>query len=108
MKISVIAMTVCALGLLSAGGCDNSGSLSCPAGATLCGSQCTNMQGDPDNCGACGTVCTHGSICDLGVCSSAGWDAGSPVDATAAPPSDARSDAPIESSTIADSGQEGQ
>lgn len=133
-------MVVCALGLLCAeGACDSSGSLGspCPAGATLCGSQCSNLQGDPDNCGTCGTVCAHGSICDLGVCTSAGFDAGLPVDASAPPPSDASvdapadvspegsnlptvdaspdspPDAPLESSTITDSGitdsgQEGQ
>ncbi len=130
LRLTTIAVAVCCLGLLGAeGACDNSGSLgsSCPAGATLCGSQCSNLQGDPDNCGACGTVCAHGSICDLGVCTSAGFDAGLPAEAAAPPPSDAAADAPadapadvspessspgmdaspdapLESSTIADSG----
>jgi hypothetical protein len=126
LRITTIAIVVCALGLFGAeGACDNSGSLGspCPAGATLCGSQCSNLQGDPDNCGACGTVCAHGSICDLGVCTSAGFDAGLPAEA-AAPASDASTDAPadvspegsnlatvdaspdapLESSTITDSG----
>lgn len=135
LRITPIAMVVRAVGMLCAeGACDSSGSLgsACPAGATLCGSQCSNLQGDPDNCGACGTVCVHGSICNLGVCTSAGFDAGLPAEAAAPPPSDASadapadvspessnpgmdasSDAPLESSTITDSGitdsgQEGQ
>jgi hypothetical protein len=93
LKISAIVMAVCAVGLLcGSGGCDSDGSLTCPAGAVLCGTQCSNVQGDPDNCGACGTVCAHGSICDLGVCTSAGFDAGRAVEAAAPAPQDASSD----------------
>jgi Stigma-specific protein, Stig1 len=133
LRITTVAIVVCALGLLCAeGACDSSGSLGspCPAGATLCGSRCSNLQGDPDNCGACGTVCAHGSLCDLGACTSAGFDAGLPAEAAAPasdaskdapadapadvspessnPGIDASSDAPLETSTITDSGQEGQ
>lgn len=29
----------------------------CPGGQTKCGSQCVDLQSDPQNCNACGTVC---------------------------------------------------
>src|SRR5581483_710885 len=31
--------------------------ISCPAGTTLCGDACVDLQTDVDNCGACGRVC---------------------------------------------------
>jgi hypothetical protein len=46
----------------------------CSAGATNCcfgGSSpsiCTNFETDVDNCGACGTVCPAGDVCDSGTC----------------------------------------
>ena len=46
----------------------------CSAGATNCcfggsnPSVCTNFQTDVDNCGACGTVCPAGDVCDSGTC----------------------------------------
>ncbi len=48
---------------------------SCVAGAcscagTVCGNACTDTQIDPDNCGACGTVCDGGG-CVSGACQSA-------------------------------------
>jgi hypothetical protein len=76
--------------LVWVGACDDNGALVCPAGAALCGTQCSNVQGDPDNCGACGNVCAHGSICDLGQCTSAGFDAGLVEDAAAGPADAAR------------------
>jgi hypothetical protein len=109
LKVSAIVMAMCAVGLLcGAGGCNDDGSLVCPAGAVLCGSQCSNVQGDPDNCGACGTVCAHGSICDIGVCTSAGFDAGLAAEAAAATPKDASGDVATDTGTATDSGGGGQ
>src|ERR1700677_1067978 len=42
---------------------------SCPAAQTACGSDCTNLQVDPANCGACGNVCGAGVACVDGLCS---------------------------------------
>jgi len=89
----VIAAALGVVALLAAGGgCDDDGTIICPAGSVLCAAQCSNVQGDPDNCGACGTVCAHGAICDLGVCTSAGFDAGQAVEAATPAPPDAASD----------------
>jgi len=45
----------------------------CPAGQTLCGAQCVNLQSDPNNCGQCSLVCQQlqGSspVCNAGACS---------------------------------------
>lgn len=41
----------------------------CAAGMASCGGVCTNLQADPNNCGACGTSC-NGLFCSLGQCSS--------------------------------------
>ena len=43
----------------------------CNAPQTVCGSTCTTLQDDPSNCGKCGTVCSTGSACVSGVCTSA-------------------------------------
>lgn len=32
------------------------------------GAVCTNLQDDPSNCGACGTVCPSGQTCTAGAC----------------------------------------
>ncbi len=45
----------------------------CPAGLTRCGERCVDLAGNPDNCGACGTVCGDDvgpdrSSCVMGVC----------------------------------------
>ena len=39
----------------------------CFAPRTDCDGICTDLQSDPDNCGACGDVCASG-LCDAGVC----------------------------------------
>jgi len=41
----------------------------CPAGRTACGGQCVDTSTDPNNCGACGNVCTLPNACSGGVCS---------------------------------------
>lgn len=74
-------------------------------------------------------MCAHGAICDLGECTSAGFDAGLPVESGSGPATDATVDALAdatadtspegsnlamdldsapESATINDSGEEGQ
>ncbi len=44
----------------------------CPASTpACCGSSCTNLQTDVDNCGVCGNVCSGGRTCQNGRCVSA-------------------------------------
>ena len=54
------------LGLLAAlavSGCGTSGP--CPLGTTECGEGvCAVLESDQDNCGACGTVCPGGQVCN--------------------------------------------
>ncbi|MFP2933967.1 MXAN_6577-like cysteine-rich protein [Pyxidicoccus sp. 3LG] len=40
----------------------------CPAGQALCGDQCTNLQADEGNCGACGNACGENLACQEGQC----------------------------------------
>jgi hypothetical protein len=42
--------------------------LSCPAGQNTCASGCSDPNFDDSNCGACGTACTAGQVCQLGTC----------------------------------------
>ena len=50
----------------------------CP-GYTSCNGVCTNLQGDPMNCGACGKVCEiQGDSCVMGVCQCGPHAAGCP------------------------------
>jgi hypothetical protein len=39
----------------------------CSTGQTLCGSTCTNLQTDFQNCGTCSNVCSSG-VCSAGIC----------------------------------------
>ena len=58
------------VGLLSAGACSDDGGIKVVEcrGATKCGEVCRNLQADPENCGACGTVCAEGEVCAQGQC----------------------------------------
>ena len=38
------------------------------AGQTLCDSRCTDLETDPGNCGACGTICAGLATCISGTC----------------------------------------
>ena len=40
----------------------------CPTGATCCNGTCTNVNSDPNNCGACGYVCPTNNVCANGTC----------------------------------------
>jgi hypothetical protein len=40
----------------------------CGAGLTPCGSTCADLAGDPDNCGACGSVCEEPGPNEYGTC----------------------------------------
>lgn len=62
-----------ALACLALVGCGDDGSTpdGCPSGQTMCGddtASCTNLNFDPDNCGACGNVCMAGEACATGTC----------------------------------------
>lgn len=50
------------------GGTGMDGSAMCGAGETDCGGACVDTSSDPGNCGACGTACTGGQVCDMGAC----------------------------------------
>ncbi|HUB09802.1 MAG TPA: MXAN_6577-like cysteine-rich protein [Myxococcales bacterium] len=40
----------------------------CPAGQEECSGACVAVATDPDNCGACGTICGKGTTCQAGAC----------------------------------------
>jgi uncharacterized protein YjbI with pentapeptide repeats len=42
--------------------------VSCAAGQTCCGAECTDTATDPDNCGACFVFCRPGQACEQGSC----------------------------------------
>lgn len=40
----------------------------CAEGETACADHCVNVASSKNNCGACGTICGEGLVCDVGVC----------------------------------------
>src|SRR5688500_11557129 len=54
---------------------ETSAPTSCRQNEAQCGGVCANLRTDPKNCGACGTACAAGQVCDLGRCA-AGCSAG--------------------------------
>jgi xyloglucan-specific endo-beta-1,4-glucanase len=40
----------------------------CAAGSVICAGACTNESLDPANCGACGSQCAPGEVCNSGTC----------------------------------------
>src|ERR1041384_2728658 len=68
-----------AITLIGASACstspDDGGNTSCPAGQKACGGVCKTVQSDPQNCGACGTVCSSG-VCNDGICAGGGVGGG--------------------------------
>src|SRR5690606_12937271 len=41
---------------------------SCSAGYSECGGTCTDLLGDGQNCGSCGTSCSQDQVCSAGAC----------------------------------------
>jgi len=52
--------------LVPIGNCGNAST--CSGGQTLCTGTCVDLTADPNNCGACGTVCGLGTTCQSGTC----------------------------------------
>ncbi len=57
----------------------------CPNGYTSCSGECLFLSSDPNNCGACGNVCSNGQQCWAGGCQAVGSN--STLQSTAIPPS---------------------
>jgi hypothetical protein len=51
----------------------------CPAGQTLCGFGCANLQTDGANCGACRVGCATGQVCSSGACVPQGMSCSAPM-----------------------------
>src|SRR4051812_4282358 len=42
--------------------------VTCPDTQQLCGSVCSDLNKDPENCGGCGNACAAGQVCASGSC----------------------------------------
>ncbi len=56
-----------AFGAFSSTACSVSVSVTCTGGLVACGSDCVDIDSDPDNCGGCGVSC-NGDECIQGTC----------------------------------------
>ena len=61
--------------------CQEDGSCVCPPGQNTCSGKCVDLQGDKQNCGACGNSCPMDKTCQNGacVCPSGKTDCGGPM-----------------------------
>jgi hypothetical protein len=64
----------CPAGIVCQNGVCGGGQITCPSPAKTCTDQvtgkvyCADIQHDPGNCGACGSVCPSNAICTAGAC----------------------------------------
>jgi hypothetical protein len=57
------------LGAVAASGCQGKvDGQTCGAGQMMCGSACTPVTNNAQNCGACGKACGNGQVCEAGQC----------------------------------------
>ena len=61
---AVLALQACS----SSDGGTTTGGKGCPTGTTDCDGTCVVTDLDPNNCGACGTVCATDEVCGAGAC----------------------------------------
>jgi hypothetical protein len=47
-------------------GTGGTGNVQCPSGKTKCGAACKDLTSDQQNCGACGSACGAGEVCQAG------------------------------------------
>ena len=69
-KQKILVGGMAAMLLAALFGCDDEPSGWCPPTLTACDGGCYATSTDTKNCGACGTTCKTGEICQGGVCSS--------------------------------------
>ena len=70
--VLVVCLSAAAYAVGACGGSSSTGDGgTCSAPNVQCGATCSNPQTDPQNCGACGTVCSAGQVCSAGSCAAA-------------------------------------